>query len=122
MSKRDELLNATITEWQEAYSESLSRQDAAEILANVSGYFRLLAKWASEEPIMTTTGAGRAPGGSAASASGTSTNTRASAEHGQSMATGNPCRQQPPLQEVGDAGTEQLPNGLVYNSIFRKAD
>jgi len=49
MTKREQLLQDTIAEWQKDYKETLTAQDAEEIIANVTAYFRLLDKWAQEE-------------------------------------------------------------------------
>lgn len=46
MNWREELIQETIAEWQGDYKETLTDQDAAEILSNVTAYFRTLEKWA----------------------------------------------------------------------------
>jgi len=46
MKWREELIRETIAEWQGDYKETLTDQDATEILANVTAYFKTLEKWA----------------------------------------------------------------------------
>jgi hypothetical protein len=43
--RRRELLNLTLEVWQPLSSRQLSDEDAREILANVTGFFGVLAKW-----------------------------------------------------------------------------
>jgi hypothetical protein len=43
--RRRELLDLTLQVWQPLSSRQLSDEDAREILANVTGFFGVLAKW-----------------------------------------------------------------------------
>lgn len=45
----EDFLEETIRVWQPYSSERLSREDAREILANVSGFFRVLRAWSEED-------------------------------------------------------------------------
>jgi hypothetical protein len=45
----EDFLEETIRVWQPYAKEPLSREDAREILANVSGFFRVLRAWSEED-------------------------------------------------------------------------
>jgi hypothetical protein len=46
--RQRELLQLTLEVWQPLTSRQLSDEDAREILANVTGFFRVLARWDRE--------------------------------------------------------------------------
>jgi hypothetical protein len=46
--RRRELLDLTLEVWQPLSARQLSDEDAREILANVTGFFAVLAKWDRE--------------------------------------------------------------------------
>jgi hypothetical protein len=48
------ILNDTITLWQPLMGRELTREDARQIRTNVTGFFRLLAKWDSELVVIDT--------------------------------------------------------------------
>ena len=41
----EDLLQQTIALWQSRHGETLTREDAREIAANVSGFFQILIRW-----------------------------------------------------------------------------
>lgn len=45
----DNLIDRTIAAWQPRYDRDLSREDARQIVENVTGFFSLLAEWAQAE-------------------------------------------------------------------------
>ena len=48
MSYSKELLNKTLSTWQPYSKESLTHEDAREIVHNTVGFFTLLMKWEKE--------------------------------------------------------------------------
>ena len=45
----DELIDRTLETWQPRVDHPLSRDDARQIIGNVSGFFSLLAEWAKAD-------------------------------------------------------------------------
>lgn len=45
----EDILDQTLRVWQPYAKEPLSREDAREIVANVTGFFRVLRAWAEED-------------------------------------------------------------------------
>ncbi len=45
----DSLIDRTIETWQPLFDRALSREDARQIVDNVTGFFSVLADWAREE-------------------------------------------------------------------------
>ena len=48
--QRTRILRETVEAWQSDYAQTLTDQDAEEILSNASAYLNLLEKWAANEP------------------------------------------------------------------------
>jgi hypothetical protein len=46
----DELIGRTRQVWQPRLGSDLSREDARQIVENVTGFFSILAKWSQAEP------------------------------------------------------------------------
>ncbi len=46
----DNLIDRTIETWQPRLDRSLSREDARQIVENVTGFFSILAEWSWVEP------------------------------------------------------------------------
>jgi len=49
MEYSDELIKKTIKMWQPYSKEPLTREDAREIIQNVTGFFDILARWDREQ-------------------------------------------------------------------------
>ena len=47
---KNELIDQTIAVWQPYYEETLTREDARQILENVTAYFRILLEWGGMGP------------------------------------------------------------------------
>jgi hypothetical protein len=48
-TKTNDLIQNTMDFWQKRTGRSVSVEDARQMIANVSGFFNLLAKWDKEE-------------------------------------------------------------------------
>ena len=46
----DNLIDRTIETWQPRFERGLSREDARQIVENVTGFFSILAEWSRAEP------------------------------------------------------------------------
>ncbi len=46
----DNLIDRTIETWQPRLDRNLSREDARQIVENVTGFFSILAEWSRAEP------------------------------------------------------------------------
>jgi hypothetical protein len=49
----DNLINGTIDLWQARSQRTLSREDARQIVENVTGFFSILHKWSRAETLVT---------------------------------------------------------------------